>query len=104
MFFGWTECLSVQNYIYGKRKDYALLCQEFGSYWFFLEVKDYYVGSINTNLDFVDEIYVGTTGLATGSDTADESKESELASALQKIVASPQEIGFSNGTRTVTVT
>lgn len=47
---------------------------------------------------------LGRTGSATGSDTADESKEAELASALQKIVASPQEIGFSDGTRTVTVT
>ncbi|KAG0593561.1 hypothetical protein KC19_1G338900 [Ceratodon purpureus] len=43
-------------------------------------------------------------GLATGSGTADESKEAELASALQKIVASPQEVGFSTGTRTVTIT
>lgn len=35
------------------------LCQEFGSYRFFLEVKDCYVGSMDTNLDFVDKIYVG---------------------------------------------
>jgi len=60
---GQIECLSIQYvyvyYIYGKRKDYALLCQEFGSYRFFLEVKDWYVGSMDTNLDFVDEIYVG---------------------------------------------
>jgi hypothetical protein len=43
-------------------------------------------------------------GLATGSGTADESKEAELASALQKIVSSPDDIGFSTGTRTVTIT
>lgn len=43
-------------------------------------------------------------GLATGSGTADESKEAELASALQKIVSSPDNIGFSTGIRTVTIT
>jgi hypothetical protein len=48
-------------------------------------------------------IWLGRAGLATDSGTADESKEAELASALQKIVASPQEIGFSTGTRTVTI-
>jgi len=42
--------------------------------------------------------------LATGSGTADESKEAELASALQKIVSSPDNIGFSTGIRTVTIT
>ena len=53
---------------------------------------------------FADLIWLGRTGLATGSGSADTSKEAELASALQKIVASPQEIGFSTGTRTVTIT
>jgi len=47
---------------------------------------------------------LGNPGLATGSGTADESKEAELASALQEILSSPDEIGFSNGTRTVTIT
>lgn len=46
----------------------------------------------------------GHAGVATGSGTADESKEAQFASALQKIVASPQEVGFSTGTRTVTIT
>lgn len=54
---------------------------------------------------FADMFYcLGRTGLATGSGTADESKEAELASALQKIVSSPDEIGFSTGTRTVSIT
>lgn len=50
--------INTELYIW-KGKDYALLCQEFGFYWFFLEVKDCYVGSMDTNLDFVDEINVG---------------------------------------------
>ncbi|CAK9881637.1 unnamed protein product [Sphagnum jensenii] len=43
-------------------------------------------------------------GLATGPGTADESKEADFASALQKIVDSTTDIGLSEGTRTVTIT
>ncbi|XP_024383373.1 uncharacterized protein [Physcomitrium patens] len=49
-------------------------------------------------------ISVVSAGLTTDSGTADESKEAELASALQKIVSDPQDIGFSTGSRTVTIT
>jgi hypothetical protein len=47
---------------------------------------------------------LGGAGLATGAGTADESKEADFASALQKIVDSTTDIGLSEGTRTVTIT
>jgi hypothetical protein len=47
---------------------------------------------------------LGGAGLATGPGTADESKEADFASALQKIVVSATDIGLSEGTRTVTIT
>lgn len=47
---------------------------------------------------------LGGAGLATGPGTADESKEADFASALQKIVDSTTDIGLSEGTRTVTIT
>lgn len=43
-------------------------------------------------------------GLAAGSGTADESREADHSSSLQKIVVPAQDIGFSTGTRTVTIT
>jgi hypothetical protein len=46
-------------------------------------------------------IYAGVA--ATGPGMADESKEADLASALQRIVVSAKDIGLSEGTRTVTI-
>ncbi|CAM6048543.1 unnamed protein product [Sphagnum compactum] len=46
-------------------------------------------------------IYAGVA--ATGPGMADESKEADLASALQRIVVSAEDIGLSEGTRTVTI-
>jgi hypothetical protein len=47
---------------------------------------------------------MGGAGVAaTGPGMADESKEADLASALQRIVVSAKDIGLSEGTRTVTI-